>query len=304
MNLMARLLLGAVLLPAVGSAKSVPAMGIFRFTDGGESTFHEVLRGDADAVETIVFTYGGSGCSDLGHHWLPRLANGMGIDARYLALNKRHVDKGAMGDGGGATCSADFNAYNTSRQWMADYMEFISRTLDAHPRRWKNIVLVGASEGGALAARVARARSDISHLVVVGDGGWSMRDNLASILGADEVEAAWKEIARHPASTERMWLGHPYRYWFDTLDHTPLGDYLALEMPVLIAFGERDRSVPVASGHEVLRAAQAAGKKNIGLVVYPGADHSLLAEEQDFLDEFLRGAAHGIRHGAIERSQP
>ena len=303
MGPMMRLLLGLCMFPDVASAESTSAAATFRFADGGEAAFHEILQGDAASVETVVFTYGGSGCPDLGHQWLPRVAAGMGIDARYRALNKRYVGKDAIGDGGGATCSPDFNAHNTPRQWMADYMEFISKTLDAHPRRWKNIVLVGGSEGGALAARVARARSDITHLVVIGDGGWSMRDNLSSILGADAVETAWKEIARHPGSTDRMWLGHPYRYWFDTFDHAPLGDYLALEIPVLIAFGERDRSVPVASGHEVLRAAQAAGKKNIGLVVYPGADHSLRAEGHDFLDEFLRGAAHGIENGTVELSE-
>ena len=81
-------------------------------------------------------------------------------------------------------------------------MEFVSRTLAAEPGRWKNVVLVGGSEGGALAARVARARSDITHLIVVGDGGWSMRDNLSSLMGADVVEAAWKDIAQHPDSAE------------------------------------------------------------------------------------------------------
>ncbi|MBD9478804.1 prolyl oligopeptidase family serine peptidase [Pseudoxanthomonas sp. PXM02] len=300
MNLMARVVLAMILSPAVAWAQSVPSVGTFRFPEGGQTTYHEVVRGDASALDTLVFTYGGSGCADLGRYWLPTLADGLGIDARYVALNKRHVEKGAIGDGGGATCSAAFNQHNTPRQWMADYMTFISQTLEEQPQRWKKIVLVGGSEGGALAARVARARTDVTHLVVIGDGGWSMRENLSSLMGADVVEAAWKQIARHPDSADRTWLGHPYRYWFDTFDHVPLIDYQALEIPVLIAMGERDLSVPVASGHEVLRAANAAGKKNIGLVVYPGADHSLRADGRDYLPEFLRGAGQGIAGGQLD----
>lgn len=294
------LLLLALLLPASAWAQLVPSTGVFHFPEGGSATYHEVIRGDASRLDTLVFTYGGSGCADLGSDWLPRIADGMGIDARYIALNKRHVDKGAIGDGGGAACSTAFNQHDTPRRWMADYMAFISRTLEDRPQRWKKIVLVGGSEGGALAARVARSRADVTHLIIVGDGGWSMRDNLSSIMGADVVEAAWKEIARHPDSSDRMWLGHAYRYWFDTFDHVPLADYMALQIPVLVGVGERDRSVPAASAQEIQRAAQAAGKKNIGLVVYPGADHSLRAEARDYLQDFLRGAGRGVASGQLD----
>jgi len=295
-------LLAAIGLPVTGEAQSPPQEGTFHFVEGGEAGTREIFVGEKAAADTLVLTYGGSGCADLGKYWLPRLAEGMGIKARYLALNKRHVENGAVGDGGGASCSPAFNARNTPRQWMADYMEFISRTLDEEPRRWKKVVLVGGSEGGALAVRAARSRSDITHLVIVGDGGWSMRENLSSLLGTEAVDAAWKDIARYPDSTGKMWLGHPYRYWFDTFDHAPLGDYLALDIPVLIGIGERDRSVPAASAHEVLRAAQAAGKKNIGLVVYPGADHGLQADGHDHLQDFLQGAGQGIASGLVESS--
>lgn len=288
------------LLPWPAMAGAGVETTIFRFTDGGEARAHEIVVGDAGTVDTLVATYGGSGCTDLGQQWLPRLADGLGIEARYVALDKRHVDPSAIGDGGAATCSPAFDVHDTPRQWMSDYMAFLSRTLDAQPGRWKKVVLVGGSEGGALAARVARARSDVTHLIVVGDGGWSMRENLSALMGADVVEAAWKTIARTPDSADAFWLGHAHRYWFDTFDHAPQGDYLALQIPVLIGFGERDRSVPAASAQDLLRAAHAAGKQNIGLVVYPGADHSLQAQGRDHLREFLRGAGQGIASGELE----
>ncbi len=165
MNRIVHLLLAMLLLPATVWAQSAPRTGTFRFQEGGLATYNEIARGDTSMVDTLVFTYGGSGCADLGRDWLPRLADGLGIDARYIALNKRHVVIGAISDGGGATCSAVFNQHNTPRQWMADYMEFISRMLEEQPQRWKKVVLVGGSEGGALAVRVARARADVTHLL-------------------------------------------------------------------------------------------------------------------------------------------
>ncbi|CAN7231683.1 prolyl oligopeptidase family serine peptidase [Pseudoxanthomonas sp. LjRoot168] len=288
------------LLPCWAAAQPIAKTATFRFADGGEARVHEIVVGDAAKVDTLVATYGGSGCTDLGQQWLPRLADGLGIDARYVALDKRHVAPGAIGDGGVATCSSLFNVHDTPRQWMSDYMDFLSRTLEAQPGRWKQVVLVGGSEGGALAARVARARADVTHLIVVGDGGWSMRENLSALMGADVVEAAWRAIARTPDSTDSFWLGHAHRYWFDTFDHAPQGDYLALRIPVLIGVGERDRSVPAASAQDLLRAAHAAGKQNIGLVVYPGADHGLRADGHDHLHEFLRGAGQGIASGELD----
>lgn len=272
----------------------------FRFADGHESDFHEVVVGDPKTMDTIVFTYGGSGCTDLGIDWLPRLATDMGIHARYVSLNKRHVRAGENSGGASEPCSPAFRTHDIPRQWMTDYMAFVSRTLAESDGRWKNVVLVGGSEGGALAARVARAREDITHLVVIGDGGWSMRDILGTIVGPDAVEAAWKDIAQDPGNIDTMWMGHPYRYWFDVFDHAPLADYLALDIPVLIGFGEHDRSVPVAAGQDILRTAHAAGKRNIGLVVYPGADHSLQAEGHSYLPAFLQGVGQAIITGNLD----
>lgn len=293
-------LLFAALCATQALAEPAVRVDTFRFPDGGAADFHEIVVGDAASVDTIVFTYGGSGCIDLGRHWLPRVASGMGIQARFLSLNKRHVGQGQDSGGSGEGCSPAFNAHDVPRQWMGDYMAFVSRKLGEAPDRWKNVVLVGASEGGALAARVARSRTDVTHLVVVGDGGWSMRDILASLVGPGAVDDAWRDIAGDPDSPDRMWMGHSHRYWFDVFDHAPLRDYLALDIPVLIGFGERDRSVPLASAQDVLRSARAAGKRNIGLVVYPGADHGLRVGEHDYLGEFLRGAGQGIAAGDMD----
>ena len=93
-----------------------PASGkAFRFSDGGTSTVYEIVRGDPAAVDTLVFTYGGSGCTDLARYWLPTLADGMAIPARFMALNKRHVASGQAQRGGSDSCSRAFRAWNLPR---------------------------------------------------------------------------------------------------------------------------------------------------------------------------------------------
>ena len=266
---------------------------LFEFNDGGESIYYMVELDRASNPDSIIFFYGGSGCISW-RDYLPVFSEEIGIDARYLALNKRNVDdSGRQLD----KCGDKFHETDNLRQWMSDYMEFISTTLKNLPVKPRNVVLVGISEGGMVAARVARARSDITHLIVIGDGGWSMRENLGVLMGPEAVSREWPKIASDPSSIEKSWLGNTYRYWFDVMDYSPIGDYLALEIPVLIAIGERDKSVPSASALDVQKSATASGKKNIGVVVYPGADHLLRAGDFSYRAEFLRQAGKGVQEG-------
>lgn len=285
------LLLCSLLLAGAALAGD-PIRHVFTFRDGGNAIWYETGERLED-TDTVVFFYGGTGC----YSWkrmLPDLAQKMGIKARYIALNKREVSDDEEKISG---CTQAFYALNSPRQWMSDYMEFLSAQTGGKRAKLRNIVLVGASEGGALAVRVARARTDITHLLIIGDGGWSMRDNLDDLIGKQQVDDAWREIAADPNSLQKTWLGHPYRYWFDILDQEPLPDYLALDIPVLIGIGEHDTSLPAYSAVAVRNAADRAGKRNIGVVVYPDADHRLQAPGHDYLSEFLHRAAADIASG-------
>ena len=295
MRLVTLLFLGAASgLCMVANAAEIQAESkLFKYADGYESIYFTVDSNQAVEPDSIIFFYGGSGCVSW-KSYLPVFSREIGINARYVALNKRHVgEEGKQLD----KCGKGFHLHNNFRRWMSDYMEFISTTLRQLPVKPRNVVLVGISEGGMVAARVARARADITHLVVIGDGGWSMRDNLGLLVGPDVVSNEWSKIAGDPGSIDKSWLGNPYRYWFDVMDYSPLEDYLALDIPVLIAMGERDKSVPSVSALEVQKAAAASGKKNIGVVIYPGADHFLKADGFSYRADFFRQAGKGIDLG-------
>jgi len=90
-----------------------------------------------------------------------------------------------------------------------------------------------------------------------------------------DVDAGWKKISANPRSLDDYWYGNPHRWWSDVLDLDPLPDFLALDIPVLVGFGEQDQNIPVESAQFLASEFKAAGKKNLTLKVYPGADHRL-----------------------------
>lgn len=279
--------------PSISAHEIGSESRLFTYPDGEKSVYFINETDSRSTPDSIIFFYGGSGCISW-KSYLPIFSAEIGIEARYIALNKRHVDEEGKSL---AECGNRFHLDNNFRQWMSDYMEFISATLANMPARPRNVVLVGISEGGMVAARVARARSDVTHLIVIGDGGWSMRENLNLLSDPETVSEEWSKIASDPSSITKTWLGNPYRYWFDVMDYSPLEDYLALDIPVLIAVGERDRSVSSLSALDVKRAATTSGKKNIGVVVYPGADHFLKADGFSYRADFLHQAGQGIKLG-------
>jgi pimeloyl-ACP methyl ester carboxylesterase len=270
--------------PAVGGPLTPHT---FAFKDGGSGVYYAFAVGQAPQPDALVFFYGGSGC----HSWrsvMPGYVAGLIANARVLVLNKRFV---ADAPDDSQTCSPQFNQANHPEQWVLDYQEFIRAMLAAVPRKPRSVVLVGVSEGALVAVKVAQAMPEITHLAIIGDGAWSMRASLRALYqrGAIplDVDANWHNIAADPISLTKQWFGNPYKWWADVMDIEPLNDYLALSIPVVVGFGEKDESVPVESAIALKAAFDAAGKHNLHLVVYPGANHRLVAGEKAYRPEFF-----------------
>jgi pimeloyl-ACP methyl ester carboxylesterase len=268
-------------------AEALPAQ-TFPFKDGGSSLYYRFAVGDAQKARTVVFFYGGSGCPS----WkavMPGYVDGLGVDARVFVLNKRFVADRSTGMFG---CGEDFARANLPAQWTADYVEFIQAQLGGAAQPFNNVVLVGVSEGALPAAAVAaRLPGVVTHLAIIGSGGYTLRNSLATLkrkgsTGFD-VEAGWKDIAADPASLEKIWYGHPYRWWAEVLDLDPLGDLSRLDIPILVGVGERDENMPVESAHDLAARFGQMGKRNLTLKIYPGADHRLESGGHSWRPDFF-----------------
>lgn len=268
------------------SGEAPPALS-FHYRDGGSSIYYSFTVGDASPPNTVIFFYGATGCPS----WksvMPGYVSGLTLSARVFVLNKRFVPDRSTGL---FDCGREFHLANNPDQWVADYSEFITAQIGSIAPKPKSVVLVGVSEGALPAARVAGLSPEITHLAIIGSGGYSMRTSLATLartgaIGFD-VDSGWKKIAADPRSIEKNWYGNPYRWWSDVMDIEPLPDLLKLNIPVLLGIGEQDRSVPVESARFLASQFNDAGKSNLTLKVYPGADHRLSGHGGSHRGEFF-----------------
>lgn len=224
---------------------------------------------------------------------MPDYVSGLTVAARVFVLNKRFVPDRSTGL---FDCGRDFHLANNPDQWVADYSEFIAAQISSVTPKPRNVVLVGVSEGALPAAKIAGLLPVVTHLAIIGSGGYSMRKSLATLKqrGAIlfDVDSGWEKIAADPRSIEKDWYGNPYRWWSDVMDIEPLPDFLKLNIPVVVGIGEQDESVPVESARFLASQFKDAGKSNLILHAYPGGDHRLsgngISHRSEFFAELSR----------------
>ncbi len=264
----------------------------FQYKDGGSSIYYSFTVGNASQPDTAVLFYGATGCPS----WksvMPGYVSGLAVNASVFVLNKRFVSDRSIGF---LDCGQEFHLANNPDQWVADYSEFILTQLSTSTTKFRNVVLVGVSEGAWPATKVAGLLPEITHLAIIGSGGDSMRKSLAILKqkGAIsfDVESGWKEISTDPQSIEKEWYGNRYRWWADVMDIDPLPDFLKLNIPIIIGIGEKDESVPAESAFFLESKFKEAGKNNLILKVYPESDHRLngngISHRNEFLAELSR----------------
>lgn len=262
----------------------------FQYNDGGSSVYYSFTIGNVSQPETAIFFYGATGCPS----WksvMPDYVNGLTVSARIFVLNKRFVTDRSIGL---LDCGQKFHLANNPDQWVTDYSEFIAAQLGSNavsPPKFKNVVLVGVSEGALPATKIAGQSHAITHLALIGSGGYSMRKSLTTLKQRSaisfDVESGWKKITANPRSTEKDWYGNPYRWWSDVMDIDPLSDLLKLDIPIIVGIGEKDESVPVESALFLESKFKEANKNNLILKVYPESDHRLFGKGISHRNEFF-----------------
>lgn len=259
----------------------------FIYRDGGTANYHSFIIGNDTRPEVSVFFYGGSGCRSWASV-MPGYVKGLTANARVFALDKRFV---VHSPDFSRACSDSFKELNRPSRWVSDYSEFITAQLAAAPVRPKRVLLVGVSEGALVAPKVATLHPEVTHLAIIGDGAWTMRESLRHFYRTHvipfDVDAEWKNIEADRDSLQHEWFGHPYRWWADVMDISNKDDLLKLRIPILVGFGERDTSVPVESAVALKSAFDAEHKTNLTLIVYPGADHRLNAGAVSYRPRFF-----------------
>ena len=275
---------------------SAVAPGTFEFRDGQRSVYYQFrLHADAGIPDTAIFLIGGSGCAS----WqiaIPRYFQGFSRPAHVFALNKRHVEDRSLGI---LPCSTQFHEHNNLEQWVADYGEIMRAKLDSLQPRPKHVVLFGGSEG-ALPASVLAANSGlVTHLALMGFGGWSILQSLDHMATGYAYEPhsrdILKTIAAGPMSLKDEMHGNPYRWWTQVAGFNPMPVLESLTMPIFVGMGEKDINVAPASALALGQRFRELGKTNLRVTIYPGADHILRAAGKTYRDDYFGALAQSIK---------
>lgn len=263
----------------------------FHFRDEAEAPSYSLQLGRENSSDVAIFFVSGSGCASIKH----RLSSFFEpirdkVNATVFALQKRAIDEDNRT---GSFCSSAFHKTDYLDQSIADQREFIDAQLAKLTVKPKAVVLLGASEGAVVAARIASTDQRITHLGLIGGGGTTVRENLKALSRSTwylrSPENGFAEIANDPNNTDTQIWGHSYKYWASLLDINIGDELIQLDIPIVAAMGEKDEAVPVDAVRHLQTLFEQTGKKNLLLLIYPNANHRLEDKEQkmSYAGDFL-----------------
>jgi dienelactone hydrolase len=151
----------------------------------------------------------------------------------------------------------------------------------------RKTLVIGHSEGGIMAARVAAENPHLTHVASLAGGGPTQLFSLAELarqgyLGdpSQDAEArvrsvyeGWAKIQADPESVTKFQWGHPYRRWFSFLKSSVTAELLRSKVPIYLAQGAEDTNSPVG-GFDVLYAELLAQGRKVTMERLQGANHS------------------------------
>lgn len=214
------------------------------------------------------------------------------------------------GQPGVATACPDaFNNYFTLAHWVRDLRLVLDHALQQPWVDGQHVLVMGTSEGAAVAAALAEADPRVRNVAMLGGSGTTQYydfvvaayrngHNDAEIKQQlDELDATRQQILAKPDSVQDIAWGHPYKRWSGFFRASPAQQLLKSGARVYIVSGMQDVNVPILSA-EVLGAELMAAGRDVTMRRIPNADHGLMtpaggweqrdAEYRRILDWFER----------------
>lgn len=264
-----------------------------------------------DAPESkvgLVVIMQGSGCEPVAKSKSLALTRAAFPEFATVTADKYGIDPDADFEGKDNTsCPQRYHEKSTSSQRVADYQQILNSLSLA---QWWNgqLILVGGSEGGDIAARLAaQSRSDAVVLISTGGGttfGELVRASLIEEMERQSVPPSqWLDIdgmfarARaNPESTE-VEAGYSYRYWADSIDLKTVDDMLKTAAPILLIQGTDDTSTPLYTARTAVDTFIKEKRCNLTYWEKTGYNHSMVDPDgNNRLQEVLTQASSWVHH--------
>ncbi len=205
----------------------------------------------------------------------------------HEALNVYYLEKiGVKKNADGRDCSQAYKVADLFEKRLADHLKFIEQEPDLKKMPARSVVILGFSEGGALAPYIARDSKKIAWLATAGSGGLRQSEEFlifadrgvepyAKPFSRDYFLHIYDEIRQDKQNLQKEFFGHSYAYWSGRLFSDPLSVYASLDIPMVAAMGEKDENVPIESGHALRDYFAKHPEKDFLFLEFPGANHGL-----------------------------
>lgn len=274
---------------------------------GREITFYLSTAPAAHTPLPLVAYIEGSGCGsrfeERGGKILPTgghivVADAFKGKARVLVVEKPGV-KYLFQPEDGCKGMAEFNREHTLERW-AEANEAAIRAARRLPQVAKGRALVvGHSEGGLVACRVARELPEIvTHVATAAGGGASQLYDLISLARKGQffeevspdaearvqyVMGKWKEIESDPMNSEKFFFGFAYRRWSTFLTSSQIEELTAVQAKIYVAQGTADTAVEPTSA-DALFAHLVSKHREVTYDRVEGANHSFRIKDKPNTD--------------------
>ena len=199
----------------------------------------------------------------------------------------------------GCQDSAEFNHELTLERWAEANEAAIRAALKLPNIRKEKTLVIGHSEGGLVACRVARDLPEIvTHVSTLAGGGGSQLFDIISLARQGEffdkvspdpeqrvqyVLNEWKAIQADPTNAEKFFFGFAYRRWSSFLASSPIEELSRVQAKIYIAQGTADKAVEPASA-DLLYAQLIAKNKQVIYDRVENANHSFRINDKPKVD--------------------
>lgn len=222
------------------------------------------------------------------YSWLPLAQGGryavMAVDKPYQS------DEPQQGQAGAATgCAGAFNQHFSYDAWLATLTQAVRHALRRPEVDATKVMVFGISEGGPMAAGLARALPEVTHVVLAASNGptqlYDFAVNIYRSLDADdikllrlqELDAIFSAIGADPKSTSKFAWGHTYLRWSSFFAQSPVDNLAHAKARIYLLGGMQDTSVPILST-EMMYAQLRTQGRDVTFRRLPLAGHSLVPE--------------------------
>ena len=186
--------------------------------------------------------------------------------------------------------------------WAETIVKAISYTLKTETIAQEKVLIIGHSEGGLVASRVARMLNDkVSNVAILAGEGPTQLYSLYKFAAdgtffnttehhmpsaaerLNYLERTWKEILSEPNNTEKKFMGFTYLRWSSMLSTSVMDELAYFDHKILLVQGNEDKHVHPETATISFTTLLSKGK-DVELKIIENADHSFAISGKPSLD--------------------